>query len=213
MRLGNIDFQGEQTDWHRLPCETGLQNSLRIGPAQGPDEDQAEASASTSLCIWKHSRTSPTLMSLKLETLAPALSAVRASPTSTTSRLGTFSNASICRDLCWRKLRLNLHLDPDAGPVRRPIHRDDDANRFTHPGNLHSRGALAQGQASGAAQPEGPAAGKVQRGCGRARWAGFLAAVGGRHRESVQQQLASRAIAAQRARGFGTASGPRFDRA
>src|SRR5258708_36234226 len=71
MRLGNIDFQGEQTDWHRLPCETGLQNSLRIGPAQGPDEDQAEASASTSLCMWKHSRTSPTLMSLKLETLAP----------------------------------------------------------------------------------------------------------------------------------------------
>ena len=46
---------------------------------------------------------------------APDLSAARAFPTSTTLKLETFSSASTCRDLCWPKLRPDLHLGPTQG--------------------------------------------------------------------------------------------------
>src|SRR6266567_699507 len=51
----------------------------------------------------------------------PDLSAARAFPTSMTSRLEMFSNASTCRDLCWRKLRPDLRLARTLGPLADPF--------------------------------------------------------------------------------------------
>src|SRR5258706_14550686 len=91
----------------------------------------------------------------------PDLSAARAFPTSTTLKLETFSSASTCRDLCSRKLRPDLHLGPAralfVGYFAGPFHREDDANRFAHPGNLYSHCELDKIQAAGCPNHERPA--------------------------------------------------------
>src|ERR1700693_1762106 len=60
VRLGDINFQGEQTDRHLHPCK----HMRKMPRSSSREKNQAVASASTSFCMWKHSSTSATLMSL-----------------------------------------------------------------------------------------------------------------------------------------------------
>src|SRR5690349_4131568 len=86
LRIWDVQLEGEQADWHlRLRSKAGrylLPEGALACPA---------ASAALILVTLKHSRTSPTLMSLKFATPAPHSKPVR---TSLASSLKRFSELS-----------------------------------------------------------------------------------------------------------------------
>src|SRR5690349_6490200 len=86
LRVGDVQLKGEQADWHlRLRGKPAVY-LLPAGALACP-----AASAALILVTLKHSRTSPTLMSLKLATPAPHSKPVR---TSLASSLNRFSELS-----------------------------------------------------------------------------------------------------------------------
>src|SRR5215470_14386819 len=86
LRIGDVQLEGEQADWHlRLRGKPAVY-LLPAGALAWP-----AASAALILVTLKHSRTSPTLMSLKLATPAPHSKPVR---TSLASSLKRFSELS-----------------------------------------------------------------------------------------------------------------------
>src|SRR6266568_323028 len=86
LSFGDVQLEGEQADWHlRLRGKPAVY-FLPAGALACP-----AASAALILVTLKHSRTSPTLMSLKLATPAPHSKPVR---TSLASSLNRFSELS-----------------------------------------------------------------------------------------------------------------------